>query len=265
MEWLDGVRACTDAGRPFVLVTIAAVRGHAPRAAGTKMVVTSDRAYGTVGGGDLEARALDRARDMLATGDAQPELTTVRLTPQGGEHGVQCCGGEVQVLLDPVHTARPTIAIFGAGHVGRALASTLSTVAVSIVLVDSRRQQLAQAQLPTGALAHLHTRHHPVPESAIEDLPPGSHVVILTHDHAEDIAILDVALRRRDLGYIGLIGSTAKWSHFRGKLSAQGHTDADLARVTTPIGIPGVPGKTPGAIAIATAAQLVTVLADGQP
>ena len=262
--WLDAAARLAADARPFVLVTLASVRGHAPRGPGTKMVVARRAAYGTVGGGDLEARCIDAGRKLLGRlerGERPgPELITVRLTPTGGEHGVQCCGGEVTVLLDPVHTNVPTVAIFGSGHVGRALVLALAPVPVRIVLVDSREDQLAVAELPATAEAQLERRHEPVPERAIAELPAASHVVILTHDHAEDIAILDTALRRPDLGYLGLIGSTAKWSHFQGRLREQGHDDDALARVTTPIGIPGVPGKTPGAIAIATAAQLVSVL-----
>lgn len=262
--WLEAAARLTDAREPFVLVTLASVRGHAPRGPGTKMVVARDALSGTVGGGDLEARCIAAGRrllrDMAAGNAVEPELTTVRLTPAGGEHGVQCCGGEVTVLLEPIRTQVPTVAIFGSGHVGLALVQVLATLRVEIVLVDSRADQLALADLPTGSEARLERRHEAVPEAAIEGLPTGAHVVILTHDHAEDIAILDTALRRDDLGYLGLIGSSAKWSHFQGRLREQGHDDAALARVTTPIGLPGVTGKTPGAIAIATAAQLVSIL-----
>ena len=254
-------------GRPLVLITIAAVRGHAPRSAGTKMVVTADAEHGTIGGGDLEARAVARARELLragGAGEAGPELLAVRLTPTGGEHGVQCCGGEVTLLLDPIVGGRPTVAVFGAGHVGSALVQVLGTLPLHIVLVDSRSERLDGVALPAGAEARLERVHARVPESAVAGLPPGSHLVILTHDHAEDIAILDTALRRADLGYLGLIGSKAKWSHFRGRLREQGHAEDALARVTTPIGLPGIPGKSPGAIAIATAAQLVAVVQRGR-
>lgn len=261
--WIEALARHAAAREPCVMVTIAAVRGHAPRAAGTKMLVTASSTDGTIGGGDLEARAIARSREILA-GSAderplEPELTTIRLTPAGGEHGVQCCGGEVTLMLEPVDVREPTVAIFGAGHVGKALVHVLATLPVRLVLVDSRADQLDGASLPSGAAATLDRVHAPIPESAVGDLPAGAHVVILTHDHAEDIAILDTALRRRDLGYLGLIGSRAKWSHFQGRLREQGHSDEALARVTTPIGLPSVPGKSPGAIAIATAAQLVGI------
>ena len=100
----------------------------------------------------------------------------------------------------------------------------------------------------------------PVPDVVARDLPPGAHVLVMTHDHAEDLAVLDVCLHRDDIGFLGLIGSASKWRTFRSQLLALGHDEAALARVTTPIGLPGVPGKSPAAIALATAAQLVQVL-----
>jgi len=87
----------------------------------------------------------------------------------------------------------------------------------------------------------------------------------MTHDHHEDLALLEAALRRDDLGFIGLIGSSVKWSNFRQALKAQGFSDADLERVTTPVGVEGIRGKKPAHIAIATAAQLVQVLERAAP
>jgi xanthine/CO dehydrogenase XdhC/CoxF family maturation factor len=103
-------------------------------------------------------------------------------------------------------------------------------------------------------------RHAPVPEAAIADLPTGTHVLIMTHDHIEDLAITDQALRRDGLGSIGLIGSASKWSRFRAKLTELGHSEEDLARVTTPIGIPGVTGKAPASIAVSVAARILQLV-----
>lgn len=258
MNWLAALAELSAAGTPFAIVTLAAARGHAPRAAGSKMLVTREATYGSVGGGDLEQTATERARALLAAGARAPELLTLTLNPKGGAHGVQCCGGEVTLLIEPIFPARPVVAIFGAGHVGWALVRVLATLPLELHLIDSRAPML-EREPPPGP-ATLHTHHAPVPESALELLPPGAHLLVMTHDHAEDIAILDAALRRVQWGFIGLIGSSAKWAHFRRTLAEQGHDEAALGRVTTPIGLPGVPGKSPQAIAIATAAQLLGVL-----
>ena len=100
----------------------------------------------------------------------------------------------------------------------------------------------------------------PVPDTVARDLPAGTAVLVMTHDHAEDLAVLDVCLRRDDLAFLGLIGSASKWRTFQGQLAALGHDEATVARVTSPVGLPGVPGKSPAAIAVAVAAQLLTVL-----
>jgi xanthine dehydrogenase accessory factor len=94
-------------------------------------------------------------------------------------------------------------------------------------------------------------------ESVLEHMPPGAHVLIMTHDHAEDFAICDAAVRRHDLGSVGLIGSSAKWSRFRSMLTGEGHSDAEIARITCPIGGPSISGKEPAVIAISVAAELL--------
>ncbi|MBB5235879.1 xanthine dehydrogenase accessory protein XdhC [Deinococcus budaensis] len=263
MRWLEAVQTLTERGEPGVLVTVAAVRGHAPREAGAKMVVGGRETWDSVGGGNLEATATERARALLACGASTPELLTLRLTDRApNEYGRQCCGGEVTLLLEPLATVRPTLAVFGVGHVGLELAHLLSRLEVHLHLIDSRAGQLTPERLGglAGGAARLHVHHAPIPELVLAELPAGTHLVILTHDHAEDAALCDAALRRPNLGLIGLIGSKAKWARFREGLKAVGHTDADLARITTPIGLPGIRGKRPAVIALGVAAQLQEVI-----
>ena len=85
----------------------------------------------------------------------------------------------------------------------------------------------------------------------------GTYVLVMTHDHAEDAALIDAALRTDHLGSIGLIGSSAKWTRFRRKLLDDGHDPAALKRVTTPIGLPELTGKDPATIAVGVAAALL--------
>ena len=266
MSWFEHLARLTQAKTPLVMVTLLRVRGHAPREPGAKMLVTAEAVYGTIGGGNLEHTAVAKAREML-TGRANarfaPTILTTRLTEKDpGEFGVQCCGGEVEVLLELVDPVRPAVAIFGVGHVGLALARILSLMPIELHLVDSREEMLSPARLHLLTLgqAEVKVHHAPILDSTVSDLPSGTHLVIMTHDHAEDLYVLEMALRRGDLGYIGVIGSSVKWARFRQKLTEQGFSAEDLARVTSPIGLPGVPGKSPEAIAIATAAQLVAYL-----
>ncbi len=262
MTWLQHLVRLEQQRESFVVVTVAAVRGHAPRGAGSKMIVTQNEICGSVGGGNLERSAVETSRAYLCEKRATPEMMSVTLNPKGGDYGVQCCGGEVTLLLEPIYPKRPTVAIFGAGHVGWALVQVLGTLPIELHVVDSRSAQL-ERELPAPLHAEVHLAHAEVPETVLETLPVGSHLLVLTHDHAEDLAIVETALRQdkeRRFGFVGLIGSAVKWQHFRRELLAHELSEEDLARVTTPIGLPEVPGKSPQAIAIGVAAQLLNHL-----
>lgn len=264
MDWIDAVARLRASHEPFALITVIEVRGHAPREPGTKMVVSAAGTWGSIGGGNMEISAVQRARAMLATGERAPELMEFGLTEHAAtEHGRQCCGGQVRLLLEPTGV-RPTVAVFGLGHVGAELARILSRLEVNLHLIDSRPDILddaARADVRSGAAAV--TFHHPaVPETVLtapDLLPPQAYLLVLTHDHAEDIAICDAALRR-PLGSIGLIGSRAKWARFRKRLHEAGHDDAALERITCPIGVPDITGKHPAVIAVSVAADLLRVL-----
>jgi len=261
VNWVAAVEALRRERRAGVLVTLVTVRGHAPREAGAKMVVAADATWDSIGGGNLEATAVARARAILAVETARiPELMSLSLNDKAPvEHGVQCCGGEVTILLEPLAVV-PSVAIFGLGHVGVELARILARHDVELHLVDSRAEQASDRALAGAtrdALARVHVHHAPVPELVLGQVPKGTHVLVMTHDHAEDIALCDVALRCSHLGSVGLIGSSAKWSRFRVKLAEEGHGPDALARITTPIGLPDVAGKDPATIAVSVAADLV--------
>jgi xanthine dehydrogenase accessory factor len=260
MEWLRAIEQLRSSRQPGVLVTVASVRGHAPREAGAKMVVAADQTWDSIGGGNLEAIAIARARHLLAAGGGQPELVTVPLSDKAPfQHGVQCCGGEVTLLLDPLLVV-PAVAIFGVGHVGLELARILARSDLELHLVDSRPEQTAPERLAVlaDARARIHVHQVPVlPELVFAELPAGTHVLIMTHDHAEDVALCDAALRSPQLGSIGLIGSAGKWARFQKKLADEGHSVEAIGRITTPIGLPDITGKDPWTIAVSVAAALV--------
>jgi xanthine dehydrogenase accessory factor len=265
MDWLNAAQQLRHDGQPGVLVTVAEVRGHAPREAGAKMVVSRDRAWGSVGGGNLEESAITRAREMIESGAAEPEMTEAMLNPHArNEHGRQCCGGVVRLLLEPL-PVRPVVALFGLGHVGYELARILSRLPIRLLLVDSRAGQLDRVRLADviDGDADVGIHHTLLGEQVLEQLPRGAHVVIMTHDHAEDFALCDAALRLpQPLGGIGLIGSSAKWTRFQAQLAEMGHTPAAIARITCPIGQPGIRGKEPAVIAVAVASALLPVLSE---
>ena len=260
MNWLSGVQHLRDAGLPGVLVTVASVRGHTPREGGAKMVVGASECHGTIGGGNAEAVAIERARELLRDNATAPELQTLALSDKAPyQHGVQCCGGEMTLLFEPL-AVRPAVAIFGAGHVGLELARVLARHEVALHLIDSRPEQLAPERLAVlaDAVASVHVHQVPLlPETVLPELPAGAHVLIMTHDHAEDIALCDAALRNGTFASIGLIGSAGKWSRFRKRLLDLGQDEAALERITTPIGLPDLRGKEPAVIAVSVAAALL--------
>ncbi|KXP01640.1 xanthine dehydrogenase accessory protein XdhC [Tsukamurella pseudospumae] len=257
MTWLGDAARLRRDRRPAVLITQIGVRGHAPREAGAKMIASADGEFGTIGGGNLELTAIDRARTMIRGGVTVPETLTLRLNDKARtEHGRQCCGGEVVIMLEPLPVV-PAVAIFGIGHVGLELARILSRQDIELHLTDSRPEQLtAAAQIEPGE-ATVHLRHSMLPESVLEEVPVGTHVLIMTHDHAEDFNLCDQALRTPGLGSIGLIGSSAKWSRFRTLLAEAGHDAEAIDTIQSPIGLSTLVGKHPATIAVSVAADLL--------
>ena len=102
-EWIDELSDLTAAGERVVLVTVAGIRGSAPREVGAKMIVTPEATLGTIGGGQLEYQCSRLAFDMLEGAD-QPAL---RKFPLGTSMG-QCCGGVVDILFEPIADSLPT-------------------------------------------------------------------------------------------------------------------------------------------------------------
>lgn len=262
MDWLRALQHLREEGRSGVLITVAAARGHTPREAGSKMVVGAEDTWGSIGGGNLEATAVERARALLAAGTSGPERLELALNEHApAAYGSQCCGGEVSLLLEPL-LARPVVAVFGLGHVGRELARILSRLPLRVHLVDSRAAEVAAVAalgLEQGQ-ADLRIEHAPAPETVLDALPTDAHVLVMTHDHAEDLVLCEAALRRADLGSIGVIGSGAKRQRFRKRLREAGHTEAAIATITSPIGLPELRGKEPAAIAVSVAAALLQQL-----
>lgn len=257
MSWLDALLTLRDRRRAAVLITLVARRGHAPREAGAKMVATAEESFGTIGGGNLEMTALARARELLAEGGGAPETLELRLNERApARHGRQCCGGEVTILLEPL-LVRPSVAVFGVGHIGLELARILSRQELDLLLSDSRAEQLEEARALDAGAATVRVHRAVLGEAVVEELPAGCHVLIMTHDHAEDLHLCDAALRRTDLGSVGLIGSSAKWRRFRKHLVEGGHPPEAVDSIECPIGIPDLPGKQPATIAVGVAAALL--------
>jgi xanthine dehydrogenase accessory protein XdhC len=258
------LRGWLAAGMPAILVRIAQATGSTPREAGAAMLVSPDRTAGTIGGGQLEFHTIDIARARIGSGETARDVD-LPLGPQLG----QCCGGRVllvfgraesEMLRDleaeeaAARARRPHVIVFGAGHTGRALATALAPLPFATSLIDSREETLTD--LPAGISA----RHLERPEEAVATAPPGAACVVASHSHALDYAITDAGLRRGDAAYVGLIGSGTKRALFARWFLQRGGSEAELARLTCPIGGEDVDDKRPEVIAALTAAELVRIL-----
>lgn len=248
-----------------VLVEITGTQGSTPREAGTFMLVSAGRVWGTIGGGHFEFIAIGNAREMLA-GTGGTDAMDIPLGPEIG----QCCGGRTQLRFRRVTDAvrdeldkkeedeaerLPDVFVFGAGHVGRALAAALAPLPLSVTVIETRQDELANLPVSTKSLLV------PMPEALVKDMPSGAVLVILTHDHALDFLIAGEALARTDLAYIGMIGSATKRATFAGWLSREaGGERSWLDHLTLPIGGSSVRDKRPEVIAAMTAAEILAAV-----
>ena len=251
------------ASEDAVLVRVDGSQGSVPREAGAWMLVFADDFAGTVGGGQLELQAMGEARRRLAGGTGEAVLRY----PLGPSLG-QCCGGVVHLSFERVGPAdapalaarlaprRFPVALFGGGHVGRALAAALGPLPFAVRWIDSRDEIFPEAVPANVECEHSHPVH-----AAVADLVAGSHVLVMSFSHAEDLDIVAACLKRQrehgDLPFIGLIGSKTKWTTFRHRLEQRAFSRQELGQVTCPIGLAGIRGKQPEVIAVSVAAQLL--------
>ena len=264
----ESMKAFLDGADRTALVEVARAKGSTPREAGAYMLVSPTAIHGTIGGGQLEFMAIDQARQILADAKGPHELMLD--IPLGPEIG-QCCGGRVEVLIRLVDDELkaellrnaeaeerhlPHIQIFGGGHVGQALATAFSLLPVRVTVVETRADALEG--MPAGVATKLTS----VPEEMVRSAPAGAAFVVLTHDHALDFLIVAEALKRNDAAYVGMIGSKTKKATFRSwYLKSAGGSEADFARLVSPIGGDAVKDKRPAVIAALAAAEIMTALA----
>ncbi|MFL5256884.1 MAG: xanthine dehydrogenase accessory protein XdhC [Rhodopila sp.] len=246
--WIDALLAAERDNQSAVLVTVLAVKGSTPREAGAKMVVSVDGIFGTIGGGNLEHQCEATARALLAGDTEGPSQRNFPLGPELG----QCCGGHVTVLFEVLRPPRLHVALFGAGHVGKALVKLLADLPCRARWIDSRPDVLP-ANLPP-AIIPLRIAE---PARVVENLPADSMIVVMTHDHQLDFDIVAAALRRPDFRAVALIGSETKRARFAGRLARANLPRAAIDRLICPIGLPGIEGKEPAVVALSVAAQIM--------
>lgn len=355
-SWLSTLSRLLETATPAVLVTVAATRGSVPRAPGAHMVVSVAQAQGSVGGGRLEQRAIEIARERLVADAPTPHLERFVLGASLG----QCCGGvvvlafehvgpaqrkwveraaalaaagrawgrlvlidgpragevavfdsaslestcapplaahahrllaagadtallvpapcrsgarresaaepastpalaarcesayETAILLDASPPPALQVVMFGAGHVGRALAELFGRLPLRVRWIDERA-----GEFPPTVATNIETRCTDTPTAEVREAPAGAVFLVLTHSHALDFELVEAILARDDLRFCGLIGSQTKRMRFVHRLRARGVEEARVARLRCPVGLPGLPGKEAEVIALAIAAEVM--------
>ncbi len=241
---------------PAALATIVETRGSTPGRETMRLLVLADGTFlGTVGGGCLEAEVYDAALEVI--GSEQPRTLQFRLTETGMVDSGLLCGGEVTVFVEPLTT--PTLWIFGAGHVSRALCTVAGMAGFRVTIVDDRESYASTERFPDAAdvlVAEF--------EAAALKMPVGPHsyAVIVTRGHKEDGTVL-AALARRAAGgeeprFLGMLGSSTKKKVLDKMLREGGVDPAFLERVRCPVGL-HLGGNSHEEIAVAVAGELISV------
>jgi xanthine dehydrogenase accessory factor len=219
---LEALALRIDAGEAMVLATAVAPDGTGPR------IVTPDAAL---------PRAVAIAAESLLRHSGPPIL-------------VDAAGTSWFVERASANDFR--VVVLGNGHVGRALAQVLGALPCAVTWVDTREDDF-----PASVPPNVTVVASDVPEAEVRAAAPGTMFVVMTHSHALDFDLVAAILQRGDFDYAGMIGSAAKRAQMERRLRERGFDASAIARVTCPIGIAGIAGREPGAIAVAVAAELL--------
>ncbi len=241
-----------DAGGRVVVATVLQRRGSTPSTPGQKLALLGhDDAVGTVGGGAVERAVLDKMRSLLSDISSGPVVVRHEL---GASMGM-CCGGAVELLLEPMD-ANLCVLVVGAGHVGGALVPMLAALGFRLTVTDARDAALETRGLTSrGGLTALDLEYDdPLVGSALGP-PERAAILVMTHDHTLDQDVIEWALRR-GAAFVGGVGSRAKAARTRQRLQAKGFSPEDIERVRMPLGV-DIGARTPGEIAVSIAGELV--------
>ena len=228
LVWLEPFKAALTEGRPALLVS--ALQG----ATIAKTLVQPGAVFGA---------ALTEAVAAAAQRSLARDQAASRIEKDGA-------GG--RYLIEPLPRPAPRLLLFGAGHVGQALAPLLAGLPFQTLWIDERAE-IFPAEPPAGVTV----LPAEVPLRLVDEAPTASFYLVMTHSHARDLEICERVLQRGDFTYLGLIGSDTKRARFESHFRKVGLTDSRIARLTCPIGIDGITGKAPTEIAVAVAAQLL--------
>ena len=249
MSWVEAISALHDKSQGYVLVTVLETRGSSPRDTGSKMVISEDQVFDTIGGGALEFQTIQIARELLLSSRVASQHTQ---SFNLGKDLKQCCGGVVTVFFEVFPVSNFNIVIFGAGHIGKALVKIVEDVDCRVKWFDSRPELF-----PKTTSSNIEIIPMSQPELAVESCHENSYFLVMTHDHALDQQLCEAILSRKDSRYCGLIGSATKGLKFRQRLMKKGYTQQELEGLRCPAGLTSLKSKKPMEIAISMVAELL--------
>lgn len=233
-------------GEPGALMTLIDTGGSTPRHGIVRMVLRADgSSVGTIGGGAIEHSMMQRARQVIDEGAAVLETTTLQSVGM-------TCGGRVQVLIEPVGV-KPTLVVFGAGHVGAEVVPLAARCGFIVDVVDDRPEFASKARLP-DARRLVHSFDPAVYREALH-LGPRTYCVVVTRGHEHDFNVVR-ALIELDLAYLGLMGSSKKLRELKARLTEGGVAEAALERLHAPIGLK-IGSETPAELAVSIVGELI--------
>lgn len=248
INWISALSQVSHQGEAYVLLTVLSTKGSSPRDVGTKMLVTKNKVFDTIGGGALEHQSIKLARKLLGEKKSQQVTQVFNL----GKDLKQCCGGVVTVFFEAFKATDFNIVIFGAGHIGKALVKILEEIDCQVTWFDSRAEQFRDVVNSNVTTVILEK-----PELAVESCPKNSYFLVMTHDHGLDQTLCEAILARGDSRYCGLIGSSTKGLKFRQRLLKKGYTKQELEQLTCPVGLSELKSKIPMEIAVSISADIL--------
>jgi xanthine dehydrogenase accessory factor len=245
MEVMAAAAQSVRRGVRAALATVVARHGSTPSSPGQKLLVTADGVcLGTVGGGAVEREVLEGLAELLGASEPRHAMRTFKLGPELG----MCCGGQVEILMEPLEALAPCL-IVGGGHIATALAPLLARAGFAVTVADDREEWGREGRLE--GVTCVRGEYAEVGGS----LPATTAVLVMTHDHALDQQAIEWALGK-GFAFVGGVGSRAKAARTADRLEAKGFSEADRGRVRMPLGL-DIQARTPDEIAISIAAELV--------
>jgi xanthine dehydrogenase accessory factor len=253
--FVERLAELSQSGVPFVCVTMVDATGSTPQDTGSKMLVdASGLVMGTVGGGRVELKAIERARAMLARPAADSRQPVAQLVEWNLKRDVgMTCGGSVKLFFETYNHSDWRIVVFGAGHVASAVVDCVARLDCHVTCVDTRAEWLDR--IP--GRPRLRKIRRDEPRSLVAELPDDAFIVCMTMGHATDRPILEEIFRQgRTFPFLGVIGSKAKRAVLLKELADAGIPREQAEAFRCPIGLE-LGTNQPGEIAISVVAQLI--------